>query len=158
MPDWIDKIAEKDKAQAGQRQTQEELRLHRAKVISAKAPEWWDALIERLQADCSKLRETFPDDRRRHCSVIRNGLDWELQGCKLPWKILNMRLNANGQSVDIVESVKEARDRTVPSGRDAIKIAVDSDEGLTFTYRGHAHTTPESLSQALILHVCGSMA
>jgi hypothetical protein len=153
MPDWIDKLAEKDKAQAEQRQTQEELRLHNAKVIKAKAPEWWDAVIERLQTDCSKLRETFPNDARRQCTLVKNGMDWELSGCKLPWKIFNFRLNVDGQSVDIVESRKEARDRTEPAGRDAIKISIRSDEWMEFTFRGHAYQTPESLAQALILYV-----
>lgn len=156
MPDWIDKLAEKDRAQAERRQTQEELRLHNAKVIRAKASEWWDAVIERLQADCSKLRETFPQDQHRQCNLINNGMDWELSGCKLPWKILNLRLNVDGQSVDIVESIREARDRTAPVGRDAIKIGVRSDEWMEFTFKGRAYQTPESLAQALILYVCGN--
>jgi hypothetical protein len=157
MSDWIDKLAEKDKAQAESRRTQEEFRLHCAKVINAKAPEWWSAVIERLQTDCSKLKNTFPNDRGRQCDIIKNGLDWDLQGCKLPWIILSMRLNADGQSVDISESIKNARDSVVPDRRDEIKIGVMSNESLEFTYKGRAYTTPESLAQALIMHVCRNM-
>lgn len=155
VPDWIDKLAEKDKAQAEDRRTQEELRLHKAKVISAKAQDVFDVLIERLQADSSKLRETFPTDRSRQCDVVKAGLDWEIRGCKLPWRIVNMRLNVAGQIVDIVESIREARDRVVPDGRDQIKITVNDDEELEFAYRGRAHVMPDSLAEALIQRACG---
>ena len=158
MEDWIDKQAEKDKLEADNSRTQEELRLHKAKVINAKAQEFYDALVERLQADSAKLRETFPNDRSRQCSIIKNGIDWEIQGCKLPWRIINMRLNIAGQSVDIVESIKEARDRTTPSGREQIKIVVNSDEELEFAFKGRKHVTPDSLAQALIKYVCGNLA
>jgi len=155
MSDWIDKLAEKDKAQAERRRTQEELRLHRAKVISAKAPAWWSAVIEQLQSDCSKLRNTFPDNKG---NAIKNGLDWDIQGCKPPWIILSMRLNADGQSVDIVESIKDDRDKSVvPDTRDEIKIGVASDESLEFTHKGHTYNTPKSLAQALVMYVCRNM-
>jgi len=150
MTDWIDKLAEKDKVQAADRRTQEELRLHKAKVISAKASGFYDALIERLQGDSSKLGETFPNDRSRQCDVVKAGLDWEIRGCKLPWRIVNLRLNVAGQIVDIVESIREARDRVVDAGRDEIRITVNDDEELEFTYRGRKHVTPDSLAQALI--------
>jgi hypothetical protein len=155
MSDWIDKLAEKDKEQAESRRTQEELRLHRAKIISAKALAWWSDVIEQLQADCSKLRNMFPDNKGRQCNVIKNGLDWDIQGCKLPWIILSMRLNADGQSVDIVESIKDGRDKSVvPDSRDEIKIGIASDESLEFTHKGHTYHTPKSLAQALIMYVC----
>ena len=156
VSDWIDRLAEHDKAQAESLRTKDELRLHRARVISAKAPEWWSAVIEQLQADCSKLRSTFPGDRGRQCNVIKNGLEWELQGCKPPWIILNMRLNLDGQSVGIVESIKDARDRNAVAGysRDEIKIGVTSDESLEFTYKDHTYYNPASLAQALIMNVC----
>lgn len=155
MSDWIDKLAEKDKANAALRQTQEELRLHRAKVISAKAPARWSAVIERLKADCSKLRNTFPDDKGRQCHVIENGLYCDLQGCKPPRMVLSMRLNVDGQSVDNVESMKDDHDtRVIPDARDTIQIGVASDESLEFTFKGHAYHTPETLAQALIMYVC----
>jgi|CZKY01.1.fsa_nt_gi hypothetical protein len=147
MSDWIDKLAASDRAQAESHKTQDELRLHKAKIIAAKAPEFWNAVIERLGVDSTKLRETFPDDRSRQCSLIKNGMDWELSGCKLPWRILSFRLNVDGQLVDIVESRKEALDRTVPKGRDQIRITVNSDEDLEFRYRGTTHVTPDSLAQ-----------
>jgi hypothetical protein len=158
MPDWIDKLAEKDKVLAGGRKTQEELRLHKARVISAKAQEFYDALIERLRSDSSKLRETFQDNRSRQCDVVTNGIDWEIRGCKLPWRVINMRLNIAGQIVDIAESKRETRDRVVPDGRDQIKITVNGDEELEFMYRGQTHLTPDSLAQALIERACGNLA
>jgi hypothetical protein len=158
MPDWIDKVEENDKTQAEKRARQEELRLHRAKVITAKAPEWWDAVIERLQADSSKLREKFPNDTSRQCTIAKSGNDWELQGCKLPWKILNMQLNVAGQCVDIMESERESRDKVRQVERTQIKITVNSDEELEFRYQSSAHVVPALLAQALIRYVCGGRA
>src|SRR5271170_781731 len=116
MPDWIDKLKEKNKALAASGQTQEELRLHRARVIRAKAPEFWNSFIEQLQADSSKLKETFPNDTSCQCTVIKTAMDCELRGCKLPWRELSMRLNVDGQSVDIDERKREAPDRIIPAG------------------------------------------
>lgn len=154
MTDWIDKLAASEQAKAEQNRTQDELRLHRAKIIEAKAPEFWDAVLEKLRSDCAKLRDTFPDDRSRHCNLIKSGIDWELQGSKLPLGILNMRFNPKGHSVDIFESIKEARDKTAASVRDQIKISVNKDDELEFHYRSKTHIAPDSLAQHLISFVC----
>ena len=60
--------------------------------------------------------------------------------------------------MDIAETVREARDRVVPDGRDQIKITVNDDEELEFTYRGRRHVTPDSLAEALIQRVYGNLA
>jgi hypothetical protein len=81
MPDWIDKLKERNKSLAASGQTQEELRLDRAKVIRAKAPELWDSFIERLQTDSSKLKEAFPNNTSCQCTVIETAIGFELRGC-----------------------------------------------------------------------------
>lgn len=152
MTDWIDKLAASDQVKAEQSRTRDELRLHRAKIIEAKAPEFWDAVLEKLRSDCAKLRDTFPDDPSRHCNLTKAGIDWELQGSKLP--ILNMRFNPKGHSVDIFESIKEARDKTAASVRGQIKISVNKDDELEFHYRSKTHIATDSLAQHLISLVC----
>ena len=155
MTHWIDKLVANDQAKTEQHRTQDELRLHRAKIIEAKTPAFWDAVLRQLGSDCAKLRDSCPDDSSRHCNLFKSGIDWELQSSKLPWRILNMRLNAKGQSVDIVESIKEARDTpATPAPSEQIKISVNSDDELQFQYRGRLHTTPDSLAEYLIRHVC----
>ena len=154
MTDWIDELATRDKAKAEQNRTQDELRLHRAKIIEAKAPEFWDALIEKLSSDCPRLRKMFPDDRNRHCNLVKSGIDWTLQGSKLPWRILILHFNPKGQSVDISEGVQETRDRTTRSEPDQVKISANRDDELEFVYRNKTHTTPASLAQHLISYVC----
>ncbi len=154
MTDWIDRLAESAQKQAAGRRTQEELRLHKIKIINAKAPEFWDTVLEKLRTDSAKLRDSFPNDRSRQCDLIKAGIDWQIQGCKLPFHILNMHLNVDGHCIDIDESVRESRDRVVKSAHDQISIAVNSDEELEFRYRGRVHTTPDSLAQHLISYVC----
>ena len=158
MPDWIDKLKERNKSLAASGQTQEDLRLDRAKVISAKAPKFWNSFIEQLQADSSKLKETFPSNPSCQCTVIKTAIDCELRGCKLPWRELSIRLNVDGQSVDIDERKREAPDRIIPAGHDRITITVNDDEVLEFTHKGRAHITPGSLAQHLIEYVCGSLS
>jgi hypothetical protein len=158
MSDWIDKVEEGDKAQAEKRARQEELRLHKAKVITANAPPWWNSVIEQLQTDSAKLREKFPNETERQCTLIKSASDWELQGCKLPWKILNMQLNVPGQCVDITESKRESRDKVTQVGKTQIKITVNADEELEFRYQASAYLVPAELAQALIRYVCGASA
>jgi hypothetical protein len=158
MTDWIDKLKERNRSLAASGQTQEGLGLDRAKVIRAKAPEFWDSFIERLRADSSKLRQAFPNNTSCQCTVIKTAIGCELRGCKLPWRELSMRLNIDDQSVDIDEHKREAQDRIIPAGHGEIRITVNDYEELEFTYKGRAHITPESLAQHLIEYVCGSLS
>jgi hypothetical protein len=155
MSDWIQRLAEGEAAQTERQRLQSELRLHNARIIRAKMPEFWDAVLEQLRADSARLAQVFSGDRGRQCQLIEIGTGCQLQGCKLPWRILDMRLNVEGLSVDIVESIRESRDRTIRSGRDQIKITVNTGEELELIYRSTRHTTPESLAQHLISHVLG---
>ncbi|HEY4740044.1 MAG TPA: hypothetical protein VIH76_05570 [Candidatus Acidoferrales bacterium] len=158
MTDWIDKLREKRKALAESGQTQEELALHAARVIRAKAPEFWDSFLERLQTDSCKLKEVFPNNLSCQCTAVKTASGCELRGCKLPWRELRMRLNVDEQSVDIDEHKREAPDRIIPAGYDEIRITVNDYEELEFTYKGRAHITPGSLAQHLIEYVCGSLS
>jgi hypothetical protein len=158
MPDWIDKLKEKRKALSDSGQTQEELALHAARVITTKAPEFWNSLIERLQADSTKLKAVFPNNVSCQCTLVKTAIGCELRGCKLPWRELSMRLNVDEQSVDIDERKREAPDRIIPGGYDEITISVNDYEELEFTYKGRAHVTPGSLAQHLIEYVCGSLS
>jgi hypothetical protein len=158
MPDWIDKLKERRKALAESGQTHEELTLHAANVIRAKAPEFWDSFIERLHADSSKLKEVFPNNISCQCTVVKTAIGCELRGCKLPWRELSMRLNVDEQSVDIDERKREATDRIIPAGHDEIRVTVNDYEELEFTFKGRAHITPGSLAQHLIEYVCGSLS
>lgn len=154
MTDWIDNLAARDQTKAEQNRTQDEIRLLKAKIIEAKAPEFWDALIETLRSDCEKLRKTFPDNTSRQCNLVKSGSDWKLEGSKLPWRILILHFNPKGQSVDIFEGVQESRDLQNRSAPSQIKITVNRDEELEFVYRGRPHMRPASLAQELISYVC----
>jgi len=67
MSDWINSMKSKDDDAARQAQNELGLRLHRAEVIRAKAPIFWESLMDSLKSDCIKLAEMFPNDLSRHC-------------------------------------------------------------------------------------------
>jgi hypothetical protein len=153
--DWIDNEKAAEEAQTEDRRLNGQLRLHKAKLISAKVPGFWTACLERLRSICEKLRVVYPNDLSKQCSLGNDGAVWTLQGCKTPWKILQMQLNVIGQSVDIFEGRKESRDRTAPVGPDQISIKVNEDDEIEFYFRGARYLTPDSMAEGLAKYVRG---
>jgi len=84
---------------------------------------------------------------------MNDGIVWTLQGCKIPRKILQMRLNVAGQSVDICEGRKESRDRTASLGSDQIAIKINTEDEIEFYFRGMRYLTPEDLAEGLAKYV-----
>jgi hypothetical protein len=152
--DWIDKLAASDRDRAAQNRTQDELRLHRDKIVEAKAPEFWSALVARLSSDCEKLRKTYPNDLSRHCSLVKSGNDYTLQGSDLPWRILIMHFNPNEHSVDISEGIQESRDSQTRVPSYQIKIMANAHDEVEFVYKNQPYTTPDSLAEQMIRYVC----
>ena len=155
MNDWIDNEKASEDANAEERKISAQFRLHKAKLIAAKAPGDWTACIERLRVICDKLRRVYPTDLSKQCSLGNDGSVWTLQGCKPPWKILQMQLNTIGQSVDLLEARQESRTRISPVGRDQIAIKVNDDDEIEFHFRGLRHLTPDSLAEGLAKYVRG---
>jgi hypothetical protein len=155
MNDWIDNEKATEDAQAEEWNLKSQLRLHTAKLISTKSPESWEAVIECLRADSNKLRTVYPSDLSKQCSLSTDGLVHTLQGCKIPWRILQMRLNIASQTVDVDESRKESRDRTVLIGRDQISLRINAENGLEYQFRGVRYLMPDQLAQDLIKYVRG---
>jgi len=157
MENWIDRLKQQEAGRDEHTSRQIEIRLHNAKIIKAKAPVLWAATIECIRADCSALRESFPDKRERYCHLDPNGADGVVivnEG-SLPRLQLSVKLNLDGQCVDLIEAVEY--DRFQPASinkRGQIEITVNDLEELAFRYNGKAHTTPASLAQALVSRVC----
>lgn len=157
MPDWIDKLKGGDDKRADDQRRNEELRLHNAKVIRAKAPKFWNAVIEQIKADSEKLRVAFPHDISRHCDLIQSGDSYRLQGKKLPIQIIEMSLNLDGQCVDILEGTKSDRytNANVLSQQGAMSITVwQGGEDLQFYWNGVYYSEPELLAERLIKRAC----
>lgn len=155
MTDWIDNEKASEAAQAENQRIRSELRLHNAKLLYAIAPGFWTACLECLRATCDKLRLVFPNDLRKQCSLGNEGDVWRLQGCKLPWRVLQMRLNLAGQTVEVYEERRESRDRISPVGPDQITMKINDEDGIEFHFRGARHLTPDSLAETLAKYVRG---
>ncbi len=156
MSDWIDDLQKKERSIQEQGEKQREIRLHNAKIIAAKAPTLWEAVINFIRRDCEKLRERFPETKRRHChldsrppgvAIVNDG--------PLPKMELYVELSIEGQCAHILERVKVDRIQMASErDRTRIDITVDDAEELEFRYKGNVYTTPESLAKALVSYVC----
>jgi hypothetical protein len=158
VSDWIDDLKRKTKEQEDNKLRQEEIRLHKSKIIKGRLPMFWQVLMQRIQVDCLKLKETFPNENQYHCHMEATGNGFKLTGGKLPFHILEVEVNLDGQCIDIFESTKNDRfSEPVPGRATQIGIDVTNDEDLMLQYKEKVHTVPETLSQQLISLVlaCG---
>lgn len=60
--DYIDEFKQRREDEEVKRRREEEIRLHNVQVIQAKAPLFWQAAVEKIRADCEKMKATFPND------------------------------------------------------------------------------------------------
>jgi hypothetical protein len=112
------------------------------------------AVIAKEQA--GKLQREYPHDLSKQCGASGDGnTTVTLQGCKLPIRVLNLRLNVAGQCIEIDESTRVSRDRIVPGGFDKVQIKVNDEEELEAYFRGVRCLAPEDLAQRLIRYVRG---
>ncbi len=156
MSDWIDKLKESEQGKLSDLSRQEEIRLHKAKIIRAKMPAFWEALRERVEADCNKLRAEFPADKHRNCFVtgVLPGR-FTIKGGGLPQRILDLELNLDGLCVGTFESEMRDRGQTAvrTKGNGEIGIEVGDAEELQFRFSGTLHRDIESLSEHLVSYV-----
>ena len=156
MPDWIDDLKKQEVLMQEAQDKQEQMRLHTAKVIAAKLPGFWDATINSIRQDCQRLRDTFPNTRQRHCHVdtISDTVAIVNEG-PLPRLEMRLRLNLDGQCIDVFDAVKSDMFRQPDEcGPRRIDVTLDQHEQLQFRYGGKNHNTPESLAQAFVSYVC----
>jgi hypothetical protein len=156
VSDWIDKLKKNEQSQLSEKNSQDEMRLHKAKIIRSKMPAFLEMLKERVEADCNKLRAEFPTNKHRDCFVTGVRPDrFTIKGGGLPQRNLDLELNVDGLCVGIFES--EILDRGQPAiqtkGNREIGIEVDEEEQLQFRFRGKLHRDIESLSEHLVSYV-----
>jgi hypothetical protein len=156
MSDWIDKMKSSDERNSQFNREQAASRLHKAKMISAKAPQVWEILIGQIKADSEKLNETFPDDVSRQCDFIQRDLDYTLQNRKLPIRILGLSLNLEGHQINMREATRhsiEYQPELKPESPVLFKL--DANDNLQFEWLGRSYTDPALLSEQFIKRVCG---
>src|SRR5208282_3576237 len=66
MASWIDDLAAKAKEQNSDELTKGEIRLQNAKIIQARFPAFWDALLKQVDSDCLELKKKLPDNWDYH--------------------------------------------------------------------------------------------
>src|ERR1700733_5101632 len=131
MGDWIDAEKAADKEVAAARAVQAQLRLHDAGIIRASLPAFFASFAAVAKEQAGKLQREYPHDLSKQCGASGDGNPAvTLQGCKLPIRVLNLRLNLAGQCIEIDESTRVSRDRIVPVGFDKIQIKVNDEEEL----------------------------
>jgi hypothetical protein len=156
MSDWIERMKIQDEKQDSEKQLQDSLRLHNARIIRAKGGSLWDAVVEQIRADSEKLKTAFPHDSTRQCELIARGDTHTLTSRKLPFKIMEMTLNLDGLCVDIQEASKHDRfDQSILSPKDPIKFVVLEHEEVEFEWKGSRYRQPSALAEYLIRYVCG---
>jgi hypothetical protein len=153
---WIDDDKSAEDERDNRRKINDELRLHKARLLAAKAPKFLSVLFECLRTDCADLFSKFSGNLEKQCSYCTDTYTHSIQGCKLPWKVLKMQPNIQGHCIDLAEGRRESRDREVPVGPDQIRITVNQEDELELYFRGVRYLTPDALSEALIRYVRGN--
>jgi hypothetical protein len=149
MTDWIDDLTKDAKEKAETRQRKEEMQLHKAKIVEGALPRFWREFENRVVADCAKVKEQNPGNKELHCSIqsLQSGL--RLTNDAYPLRKLTLRLNMEGQCIDVDEEAPE-KPRYSGAGDTMIKIGVTDDDNLVFSYKDKEYIASADLSEALI--------
>jgi hypothetical protein len=156
MSDWIDRMKSTEERNSQFNQEQTASRLHKAKMILAKAPRVWEVLIGQIKEDSEKLNRTFPDDTSRQCDFIQRDLEYTLQNRQLPIRILSLSLNLNGHQIDMREATKHSIEyQPVLKPESPVLFKLDANDNLQFEWFGKLYVDPALLSEQFIKRVCG---
>jgi hypothetical protein len=153
MTDWIDdlkKHVEKGKEEA---KKAEEIRLNKDKIIAAKLPDFWEVLLEQIDAQCSELKQKLPNDEEYHCSMQHTHSGVILARERRPIRRLFIGLNVNAQCINIREEDTSEMSPRYSSGsrrRSEIQVNINTNNELIFRYRDSDYMTPQDLAHALI--------
>jgi hypothetical protein len=103
-----------------------------------------------------KLHETFPAIRQRHCHIeVTPNVVKIVNDGPLPRLEMRLLLNLDGQCIDAFDAVKsDMYKQAEEQNPRRIDVTLDQNEQLQFRYEGKNHTTPESIAQAFVSHVC----
>jgi hypothetical protein len=99
----------------------------------------------------------FPSDNSRLCDLIQRGDSFTLTSRKLPFKIMELKLNLDGLCVDVQEAIKRDRfDQSILSPKEPIRFVLTEDEDVEFAWKTVYHyREPSQLAETLIKNVCG---
>ena len=157
MTDWIDNLKKTERDESDAARKKEDLRLHDAAMIRAKAPEFWKTTIHFIHRDCTKLAEQFPGDRNLHCHVIGNPTNGIrcFSGGPLPNQVIDIDLNLDGQCLEIQEGTRVDRGDDFDEERSyQAEFSVGQEEQLIISFKGKFYESADSFAGSVIRHVC----
>jgi len=154
MSDWIERLKNEDDETAKATEMGVTLRLHEAKVVTAKAPAFWQDLCDRLQQYSYRLRETFPRDNERQCSVTTSGNSCLILGQKAPFTALDLTLNLNGMCLDARWDSGDRKREPPTRSNSSFKFQLDDTEEVFVVQGNQNYADPAHLAEYLIRRVC----
>lgn len=155
MSDWIDNLRKQEGQQKEAVARFDAVRLHNAKVIGAKSPALWDALIAQIGADLTRLREAFPNDIKWHFDLIQRGHVYTLQSKTFPISSIQLTLNLDAGYVEVSQGLKRSRtEQPVLLPKESIAFVLTNDEEVAFSWKSDFFTDPALLAEQLIKSVC----
>jgi hypothetical protein len=135
-----------------QGQLENQLRLHRAGIIKAKAHAFWLSITEKVEADCAELNETFKDDIRRCCRFERRGPEeFTVIGNTAERYALRLHLNLDALGIGEEFFSGQAAPRRVD--RKLLEFGVDKNENLYVRGLSGQLADPGYVSELIIKRV-----
>jgi hypothetical protein len=155
MSDWIDGMKTRDEERVESQRRADELRLHKARIIRARAPVLWAAVIEQIEDDLEKLKTAFPDDASRHGELSRDGDSISVRA-SLSGSSLHLALNLDGQCIDVWKTIAQ-RVFQKPSLKpcESIPVRVDHNEIVAIVRDNCYYANPAFISEAIIRAALG---
>lgn len=143
---WIDEIKKSEKATAEDERIKAELKLRNDRVLQAKAPDSYDALVSRLKADCSEL-----EDR---CKFSEVADIVRLTGNESPILRSAIKFMSVGHFVRVARSYSNNGITEVSSGVENLRMALLDDDSVAFiTEQGDEYRLVSDVSRYLIMQV-----
>jgi hypothetical protein len=126
MGDWIDDLDEQESGKSADERRRQDIRLHDERIVCAKAPEFWKALLESVRADCLKLQSRYPDRLNRQAQVVQERDNhFVLEGKLLPIRSVALDLNVGGHFIRSVKNVKDEFNQGPQPTTEQINIRVE---------------------------------
>lgn len=153
MSDWIKQWKENDDKAQGQRRTEIEAKLLRAKKTTAKGRLFWQQLMVCFKNDTEEIKATFPDNRTRNCEFSMQGEACTLHGHANPAKTLVLSLNLDAEQIDAkwtkrLSSGQETKDA------ESLSFHLNESDEVYVSESLRVYTSANELSEHLLKLVC----
>jgi len=156
MSDYIQDEKSRLEQEAGREELKEQIRLHKAAVIRAKVPDFWNVVIQKLKADCERCAATFPNNGQRNPILTEKENGFQLRNTGFPARVFDAVLRVEGLFVKVLRRGQSDQYSPIQdAGQEDIRIEVDSSEDIRLvTSQWELFQTPEDVAQYFISAVC----